>query len=332
MTDKTALITGISGQDGSYLAELLLGRGFEVYGVVRRPVTHHAINMTHLDDEIESIHSSFELASLFEILDDVRPQEIYNFAGQTYVGKSWEMLDETVKASAIIPCDLLEAIARIDRRIRFFQASSCEMFSASWQDVISETTPLAPATPYGCAKAMAHNMVACYRQKYGIYAVSGILFNHESPRRNDNFVSRKLVKQAVSIKLGREREIVLGNIEVVRDWSFAPDVVTAIDRSMRLDAPSDFVICSGETHSVREMLEVVFDILDLDLHDHLRIDKSLFRSGEAPVIRGSNEKARAMLGWQPKTLFRQMLQKMVAFEMALQTGTAKNFADERPFA
>jgi GDPmannose 4,6-dehydratase len=197
--------------------------------------------------------------------------------------------------------------------------------------VITEQTPLAPATPYGCAKAMAHSMVNCYRQNYGLYAVNGILFQHESPRRDENFASRKVVKRAVAIKLGRETELALGNLDVVRDWSFAPDVVTAIAKMIRLEKPENFVICSGETHSLQELIETVFELLGLDPRDHLRIDKSLFRAAEPPVVRGSNEKAKAVLDWRPRTSFRQMLEKMVAFEMALQTGAATTFADERPF-
>jgi GDPmannose 4,6-dehydratase len=332
MEQRTALITGINGQDGSYLAELLLSQGYKVYGLTRNPSAQAGVNLAHLGHRVALIYSSYDRADLIEALREVRPTEVYNLAGQTFVSKSWEMVDDTLDASGILPCHLLEAIVRVDRGIRFFQASSCEISALDWKNVITEATPLAPSTPYGCAKGLAHNMVNCYRENYGLYAVNGVLFQHESPRRDENFASRKIVKRAVAIKLGRETELPLGNLDVERDWSFAPDVVSAIAKMMTLDTPQNLVICSGETHSLREMIETVFALLDLDPCKYLRIDKSLYRASEPPILRGSNAKALDQLGWQPKTSFRQIIEKMVAFEMALQTGAAKSFGDERPFA
>jgi GDPmannose 4,6-dehydratase len=328
---RTALITGISGQDGSYLAELLLRQGYRVYGLTRGPAAQAGPNLAHLEGRIAMFHSSYDRAELVDALQELRPSEVYNFAGQSLVGKSWDLLDDTIEGSGILPLSLLEAIVRVDRGIRFFQASSCEMFSLDWNTVIAETSPIAPGTPYGCAKAFAHNIVACYRNNYGLYAVSGIAFHHESPRRHESFVGRKVVKRAVEIKLGRDTELVLGNLDVVRDWGFAPDVVVAIHKMMQLEKPEDLVICSGETHSLRELVETIFGLLDLDPGDHLRIDNALFRTVDAPIMRGSNEKARSVLNWRPKTSFRQMLEKMVNYEMALQTGTVENFGEEKPF-
>jgi len=331
MIDRIALITGINGQDGSYLAELLLADGYQVYGTTRDPGARPGPNIAHIGRKVNLIYCSYELALLIDVLRQVKPDEVYNFAGQTYVAKSWDMFDDTMAGSAILPCNILEAIVRVDKDIRFFQASSCEMYSLDWENAVIEASCLAPGTPYGCAKAFAHNMVACYRYNRSIYAVSGILFHHESPRRDENFASRKIVKRAVAIKLGRESELTLGNIAVARDWGFAPDVVAAINMMMRRANPEDFVICSGETHSLQEVIDTVFALVGLDPRNHLRIDKSLFRAAEPPIIRGSSAKAKAVLGWQPRTSFPRMLEKMVAYEMALQTGASRNFADERPF-
>ena len=330
-TRKTALITGISGQDGSYLAELLLQKGYEVIGITRDPAALFGLNLAHLEGKLKLLHSSYELISLIDLLTRVRPSEIYNCAGQTYVSKSWEMLDETFKASAILPCNLLEAIIRVDKGIRFFQASSCEVFALGTGIAFTEETQIAPANPYGCSKAFAQNMVACYRHNYGIYAVNGILFHHESPRRHENFVSRKVVKRAVSIKLGRDKELTLGNMDVARDWGYAPDVAIAIEKMMRMDSPQDLVICSGEAHPLRKLVQTVFELLDLDYTKYICTHESFVRASEPSIISGSNEKARNALDWQPRTSFRQMLEKMVDYEMRLQTGQEHDFGNERPF-
>jgi GDPmannose 4,6-dehydratase len=321
----------VSGQDGSYLAELMLLRGHEVYGTTRDPSLHLGPNLAHLDGKIRMIYTHYDLTSIMDILREVRPDEIYNFAGQTYVSKSWEMIGDTVSASAMLPCTILEAIVRVDKGIRFFQASSCEIYSMDWKVTINERTPIAPSNPYGCSKALAHNMVASYRHNYGLYAVSGILFHHESPRRHENFVSRKVIKAAVAIKLGRQKELVLGNVEVARDWAFAPDVVSAAEKMMQLEQPQDFVICSGETRQLRELVEESFALLDLDYRQYLRVDPALFRATEAPIIAGSNEKAREVLEWSPKTSFSGMMKKMVDYELRLRSGAEADFGSEKPF-
>jgi GDPmannose 4,6-dehydratase len=332
VANKTALITGISGQDGSYLAELLVLRGYEVFGLTRDPVARFGPNLAHLEGKIKLLHTAYDIASLIDILNGCKPEEVYNCAGQTFVGKSWEMLDETLQASGVLACNMLEAIIRVDKRIRFFQASSCEIFSLKCGGVYTEETPISPGNPYGCSKAYAHSMVACYRENYGIHAVNGILFHHESPRRHDSFVSRKVVKRAVAIKLGKEKALALGNMDVVRDWSFAPDVVVAIAEMVRMKEPQDLVICSGQAHALRELVEKVFALLGMEYTQYVRFDTSLRRVSDAAVIRGSNEKARKALGWAPKTTFHQMLEKMVDYEMRLQTGVEQNFSGERPFA
>lgn len=332
MTDQVSLITGISGQDGSYLAELLVTRGHRVIGLTRDPVARIGLNLEHLAGRITLIHSPYDIASLVDVLNSHKPHEVYNCAGQTFVSKSWEMLGETLQASGVLASNLLEAIVRVNKGIRFFQASSCEIFSLARDAIYSEETPISPGNPYGCSKAYAHNMVACYRENYGIHAVNGILFHHESPRRHESFVSRKVVKRAVAIRLGREKDLPLGNMDVVRDWSFAPDVVVAIAAMTHMEEPQDLVICSGETHSLRELVETVFARLDLDYTRFVRFDSSLRRVSDAPVIRGSNAKAKKVICWTPTASFDQMLERMVDYEMRLQRGDERNFSGERPFA
>jgi GDPmannose 4,6-dehydratase len=331
MSDRIALITGISGQDGSYLAELLLGRGYSVVGLTRDPAAHLGPNLSHLAGRIRLISTSYDRAALNDIIRAIRPHEIFNCAGQTYVSKSWGMIDETWQASALLPCDLLEAIIRVDKGIRFFQASSCEIFSLDSCGPYTELTPIAPGNPYGCSKAFAHNMIACYRNNYGVFAASGILFNHESPRRHVTFVSRKIVKAAVAIKLGRANELAIGNLDVVRDWSYAPDVTVAMAAMLQSDQPEDLLVCSGESHALREFVEAAFSRLDLDYMRYVRVDSSLLRVAEPSSIRGSNSRAKLALGWAPKISFHGMVDKMVDYEIRLQTGTELNFAGEGAF-
>lgn len=331
MRRKTAIITGVSGQDGSYLAELLLERGYEVVGTTRDPERRFGLNIAHLEGRLQLASTGYDIASLSEILRAVKPAEVYNFAGQTFVNKSWEMLPETVDASAVLPMNILEAIVRVDRGIRFVQASTCEIFSLGMQRIFSEASPMMPGNPYGCAKAFAQNMVSCYRKNYNLFAASGILFHHESPRRGEQFVSRKIVKQAVAIKLGRAKGLTLGDTSIARDWSYAPDLVTAMAGMMHLDAPQDLILSSGETHSLAEMTELAFAQLGLDYRDYLTIDPSFFRAWELPEFGGDSRRARELLNWAPRKNFRAMLESMVNFEMQLQTGSAANFAEEGPF-
>lgn len=331
MAKKKALILGISGQDGSYLAELLLQKEYEVYGTTRGSASVFGANLKHLKGKIKLIHTTYDVKSLVKILSRVRPHEVFNFAGQTYVSKSWSLLHETVQSSPVLVNNILEAILQVDKKIRFFQASSCEIFSQH-SGLITEESPIAPGNPYGCGKAYTTHLVSCFRQQYGIYAVTGIFFNHDSPRRHEDFVARKIVKCAVAIKLGREQELVLGNTSVARDWSYAPDIVKAAAKMMRMKTPQDLVLASGRTHSVQEMVDTVFALLELDPGAHVRIDRTLFRTSEAPAIYASSKKAKALLRWQPKTSFHDMLKHMVAYEIRLQTGAEVDFRNERPFA
>lgn len=328
---KKVLITGISGQDGSYLADLKLGEGFEVIGLTRDPGLAHGPNLAHLKGKITLLPCTYEQADLERILSSVKPDEIYNFAGQTYVTKSWEMQEETLRASAVLPTLLLEAIVRTNRKAKFFQASSCEVYSLRSGEVFHEDTPLTPGNPYGCAKAYAQNMVAAYRHSYGLFAVSGVLFHHESPRRHENFASQKVVRQAVRIKLGLESKLVLGNMEVSRDWGYAPDYVRAASLMLSRPAPQDYVICTGEQNSLRNLVELTFEMLGLDYRKHVTLDPGLVRPSEPLAIQGSSARARKELGWAPSVSFRQMLEKMVHMQLALQQGQTKDFSDEHPF-
>ena len=332
MANITALITGITGQDGSYLAELLLHKGYRVAGTTRGPAHELGLNLAHLEGRVDILPTSYERDSLADVLRQVKPDVVYNFAGQTYVGKSWGMIDETFRASAYIPTNLLEAIVQVNKGIRYFQASSSEVFTLDWDRIIHEDSPQAPSNPYGCSKAYAHNMVACFRRNYDLFAVNGILFQHESPRRHQNFASRKIVKTAVAIKLGRADNIELGTLDVSRDWSYAPDVIVAIEAMMHLERPQDFVICSGENHTVLELAETVFDLLHLDFSKYYRLDRSLVRAWEPPITRGSNAAIIKMTNWQAKTSFRGLLEKMIDYEMRLQSGAEHDFANEKPFA
>lgn len=331
MGRKTALITGVSGQDGSYLAELLLERGYEVMGTTRDPQRRFGLNIAHLEGRLKLANTGYDIASVSEILRTFKPTEVYNFAGQTFVNKSWELLTETVDASAVLPMNILEAIVRTDRSIRFVQASTCEIFSLGTERIFSETSPMMPGNPYGCAKAFSQNMVSCYRRNYGLFAASAILFHHESPRRAEQFVSRKIVKQAVAIKLGHANGLTLGDTSIARDWSYAPDLVTAMAAMMQVEIPEDLILSSGETHSLAEMTELSFAQLGLDYRDYLTIDPSFFRAWELPVFGGDSRRARQVLNWVPRKNFRTMLESMINFEMRLQTGSAANFAEERPF-
>lgn len=331
-SNKCALITGISGQDGSYLAEFLLGKGYRVVGLTRDPAATFSQNIKHLEGKIELKYCSYEQAQLADLIAQTKPSELYNCAGQTYVAKSWEMVDETWRASALLPVHILEALVKVDRRIRFFQASSVEVYSNVGPDVtIQEKTPIMPGTPYGCSKAFAQNMLAAYRKNYELFAVSGILFHHESPRRPESFVSRKVVKAAVELKLGKQKKLKLGNLKVKRDWGYAPDFVRGMHASLQTANPKDYIFCTEAVHSLEHMVETVFRAVDLNYKDHIDIDQSLFRPHEPSVMKGSCQLAKEVLDWKPSRSFEQMLTSMVNVEMKLQTGEQKDYQNENPF-
>ncbi|MGE0614878.1 MAG: GDP-mannose 4,6-dehydratase [Bacteriovoracia bacterium] len=330
MAKPVALITGISGQDGSYLSELLLKNGYRVVGITRDPARRFSLNIAHLEGKIELVDSSYETHHLAEILAAVKPTEVYNFAGQVYVSKSWEMVDETFRASGVIPTHLLEAILKVDRSIRYFQASSSEIFYPSGDTPLTEATPLAPYNPYGCTKAYAHHMVTSYRRNYGLFAVNGVFFNHESPRRHENFAAKKAVRAAVRIKLGKEKTLQFGNASVIRDFGYAPDYVDACWRMLKAAKPEDYLICTGQSYSLEHVLRSVFGRLGLDFEKHVQADPRYFRLHEPLAVYGSSAKIRQDLGWKPTVDLEQMLDRMIQFEMKFQQGLEKDYAHEHP--
>ena len=310
---KTAIITGITGQDGSYLAELLLNKGYRVVGLKRRT----SLICTARIDGVYN-HPNFELryfdlndaGSMWRLLTEYQPEEIYNLAAQSHVRVSFDVPENTVDGIAMGTLRLLEAVRSITPGARFYQASSSEMYGDNPKFPQDENTALMPASPYACAKVFAHNLIRNYRESYGLHASSGILFNHESPRRGETFVTRKITLAAARIKLGLQDKLLLGNLDAKRDWGFAGDYVEAMWLMLQQDRPDDYVIATGETHTVREFLHTVFDIAGLNTNEHVRIDQRLFRPHEVPVLLGSSTKARQELNWEPKVNFRQLAQMM----------------------
>ena len=313
---KTALITGITGQDGSYLAELLLEKGYRVIGLKRRTSNIHTPNIDHVfgHPNFEVRYFSLEDASsMYRLLDEYQPDEIYNLAAQSHVRVSFETPEETVSGIVLGTTRLLEAARLIVPNVKFYQASSSEMFGANTEAPQSETTRFEPASPYACAKLFGHNMMRHYRER-GMFACSGILFNHESPRRGENFVTRKISRAAARIKMGLQTELKLGNLDAKRDWGFAGDYVEAMWLMLQHDAPDDYVIATGETYSVKEYLEKTFEIAGLDVDKHVSIDERLFRPEEVPLLLGDPTKAKTVLGWQPKVKFDQLVRMMFEAE------------------
>ena len=318
---KTAIITGITGQDGSYLAELLLEKGYRVVGLKRRTSNIHTPNIDHIFK-----HPNFEVryfsledsSSMYRLLDEYKPDEIYNLAAQSHVRISFETPEETVSGIVLGTTRLLEATQLIVPNAKFYQASSSEMFGANTEVPQSETTRFEPASPYACAKLFGHNMMRHYRER-GMFACSGILFNHESPRRGENFVTRKISRAAARIKMGLQTELKLGNLDAMRDWGFAGDYVEAMWLMLQHATPDDYVIATGKTYSVREYLEKTFEIAGLDIDKHVTIDERLFRPEEVPLLLGDPTKAKTVLGWEPKVKFDQLVHMM--FESEFHGGT-----------
>jgi len=310
---KTAMITGITGQDGSYLAELLLEKGYKVVGLKRRTSLICTDRINHLfenpDFQLEyySLHDS---GCLYRLLREHSPSEFYNLAAQSHVRVSFDVPEETLKTIAVGTLNILECIRNVDNGIRYYQASSSEMFGDNPMIPQSETTHFKPASPYACAKACAHHLVRNYRESYGIHASSGILFNHESPRRGETFVTRKITMAAARIKLGLQDKLYLGNLDAKRDWGYAGDYVEAMWMMLQQKDPDDYVIATGETHTVREFLEEVFQCAGLDTKDHVEIDQRLFRPHEVPVLLGDPSKASKKLGWNPGVKFAELAKLM----------------------
>jgi len=310
---KTALITGVTGQDGSYLAELLIEKGYRVVGVKRRTSLLATDRIDHLlsHPNFQLIYGSMnDSGAFYRLFANQKFDEVYNLAAQSHVRVSFEVPEETVDTVAMGPLRLLECIRTMQPGCRFYQASSSEMYGDNPEHPQSETTRLMPASPYACAKVFAHGLTRNYREGYGIHASSGILFNHESPRRGETFVTRKITLAAARIKLGLQDKIALGNLDALRDWGYAKDYVEAMWMMLQQDKPDDYVIATGETHTVREFLHEVFDIAGLNVDKHLVIDDRLKRPHEVPWLEGDCSKARKSLGWSPKTTFTELARLM----------------------
>jgi GDPmannose 4,6-dehydratase len=315
---QTALITGITGQDGSYLAELLLDKGYDVHGTVRRSSVPNFARIEHIRDRIK-LHNAdlLDQGSLIATLERVHPDEVYNLAAQSFVPVSWEQPIFTAEATALGVTRMLEAIRQVNPKIRFYQASSSEMFGKVVETPQRETTPFYPRSPYAVAKAYGHFITVNYRESFGLFACSGILFNHESPRRGLEFVTRKISHAVARIKLGLERELRLGNLHAMRDWGYAGDYVRAMWLMLQQDRPDDYVVGSGETHSVEEFVHTAFEHVGLRWQNHVVIDPKLFRPAEVDLLMGDATKAQTQLGWKLEVDFRSLVRMMVDSDLAL---------------
>jgi GDPmannose 4,6-dehydratase len=314
---RTALITGVTGQDGSYLAEFLLENGYEVWGMMRRASTENVERIAHLTDRIKLVQGDLlDQLSLNHVLEQARPDEVYNFAAQSFVPTSWRQPVLTAEFTAVGVTRMLEAVRAVDPSIRFYQASSSEMFGQAAESPQSETTPFHPRSPYGVAKVYAHFATLNYRESYDLFAVSGILFNHESPRRGIEFVTRKISDGVARIKLGLASELRLGNLEAKRDWGFAGEYVVATWLMLQQDEPRDYVIATGVQHSVREFVEAAFEHVGLEPDPYVVIDPELIRPAEVDELVGDSSRARAELGWEPRVSFRELVAMMVDADVA----------------
>jgi GDPmannose 4,6-dehydratase len=314
---RRALITGITGQDGSYLAELLLEKGYEVFGMIRRSSTPSTWRIEHLLDRLTLKPADLlDQLSLLRLVDEVRPNEVYNLAAMSFVPASWDQPMLTGEFNSLGVTRMLDAIRRVDPSIRFYQASSSEMFGKVGEAPQTELTPFYPRSPYGVSKVFAHYITVNYRESYGLFGVSGMLFNHESPRRGLEFVTRKVSDGVARIKLGLADTLSIGNLDARRDWGFAGDYVVAMWMMLQQDRPDDYVIATGVSHSVRELIEMAFSRVGLDWQKHVRVDPALLRPAEVEHLLGDASKARLQLGWTPEANFRQLIEMMVDADLA----------------
>jgi GDPmannose 4,6-dehydratase len=324
---KRALITGITGQDGSYLTELLLEKGYEVYGIIRRSSSFNTDRIDHLyqdphepDTRLRLLYGDLnDSSSLNTILRKVEPDEIYNLGAQSHVRVSFDVPEYTAEVAGIGVVRILEAIREAGIRPKFYQASSSEMFGKIVEEPQTEKTPFHPRSPYGCAKAYGYYITVNYRESYNLFACNGILFNHESPRRGETFVSRKITRAATRIKLGLQEKLYLGNLDARRDWGHAIDYVRAMWLMLQADQPDDYVIATGESHTVRDFLGHAFGYLDLDWKDYVEIDPRYYRPAEVDVLVGDASKARRVLGWEPTIGFTEMVKLMIDCDLELAT-------------
>lgn len=322
---KRALITGITGQDGSFLAELLLNKGYEVFGIIRRSSSFNTDRIDHLYQDPHEPETRLRLfygdlndsSSLNQILRQVQPDEIYNLGAQSHVRVSFDVPEYTGEVTGLGTVRLLEAIRMIGLRTKFYQASSSELFGSAVEVPQTERTPFYPRSPYGCAKAYAYFITVNYRESYGLFACNGILFNHESERRGETFVSRKITRAATRIKLELQEQLFLGNLDARRDWGYARDYIEAMWLMMQAEEPDDFVIATGETHSIREFLDEAFGYLDLDWKKFVEIDPHYYRPAEVDLLLGDASKARRVLGWEPKIRFKELVRLMVDHDLEL---------------
>ncbi len=318
MTKKTALITGITGQDGSYLAELLLSKGYDVYGMVRRSSVVKYDRLEGFLDKVTIVQGDLhDQMSLVALLKDIEPSEVYNLAAQSFVPTSWNEPILTSEVTAVGVTKMLEAIRLVDPTIRFYQASSSEMFGKVREVPQTELTPFYPRSPYGVSKVYGHYMTVNYRESYNLFACSGILFNHESPRRGLEFVTRKVTSTVAKIKLGMADELRLGNLDAKRDWGFAGDYVRAMWMMLQQDKPDDYVIATGETRSVRELAQAAFSVVDLDWEKYVVVDPKFYRPAEVDLLIGDPTKAKNVLGWKPEVSFQQMVEMMVKNDLEI---------------
>jgi GDPmannose 4,6-dehydratase len=322
---KRALITGITGQDGSFLTELLLSKGYEVYGIIRRSSSFNTDRIDHLyqDPHEEGTHLRLvygdlnDSSSLNTVLRQTEPDEIYNLGAQSHVRVSFDVPEYTAEVTGLGTVRILEAIRETGIRPKFYQASSSELFGKVLETPQTERTPFYPRSPYGCAKAYAYYITVNYRESYNLFACNGILFNHESHRRGETFVSRKITRAATRIKLGLQDKLYLGNLDARRDWGYAGDYVEAMWLMMQADEPEDYVIATGETHSVREFLDEAFGLLDIEWQKHVDIDPRYYRPTEVDLLLGDASKAREKLGWEPKVSFKELVRLMVEHDLEL---------------
>ena len=341
MKAKKALITGITGQDGSYLAELLLAKGYEVHGIIRRASTFNTGRIDHLyqDPHINGVRIFLHFGdisdstNLIKLLYRIQPDEIYHLGAQSHVRVSFDIPEYTGNVTGLGTIRILEAVRETGLKTRFYQASSSEMFGKVQEVPQRETTPFYPRSPYGTAKVYAYWMTVNYRESYGIFACNGILFNHESPRRGETFVTRKITRAAAHIKMGLQDKLYLGNLDAKRDWGYAKEYVEAMWLMLQQDEPKDYVIATGETHSVQEFLEEAFSHVGLDWQDHVRIDPKYYRPAEVEILIGDPSRAKRELGWRSKTGFKELVRLMVDADIAdLETGSQLAAVSSRPAA